>query len=259
MRSLPGILLLIASGAALSQPVLDLQAGADDLAFQREAVEAFAERAYGYRIDELRAAGKLDRDPVLVARLGAALRRVAAAAAAEQPAAASIPWEVHTCRACGESASAMAGGKLLVGEEFLAAHKITGDEMAYVLAHEAGHVLAQHTRELASVARYFVDNGLHREYWDIQRELDASFAAQLHMAFVSARQEEEADRIGFVLGARAGFAPRAMLSLLAKLELDAAGGVSSFGSHPSGARRLALAAAMLGTAEAVFTEPAAGP
>jgi len=35
---------LIASGAALSQPVLDLQAGADDLAFQREAVEAVAEQ-----------------------------------------------------------------------------------------------------------------------------------------------------------------------------------------------------------------------
>jgi len=81
---------LIASGAALSQPVLDLQAGADDLAFQREAVEAFAERAYSYRIDELRAAGKLDRDPVLVARLGAAMRRVAAAAVAEQPAAAML-------------------------------------------------------------------------------------------------------------------------------------------------------------------------
>jgi predicted Zn-dependent protease len=251
MRAFLAILLVVASGAATAQPVLDLPNGADDLAFRREAVEAFAERAYRHRIDELRSAGKLDRDPALIARLDGFMKRIAPAAVVEQPAASVIAWEVHTCRECGESASAMAGGKLLVGEEFLAAHKLSGDEVAYVLAHEAGHVLAQHTRELASVARYFVDNGLHREYWDIQRELDGSFAAQLHMAFVSARQEEEADRIGFVLGARAGFEPRAMLSLLAKLERDA-GGASGFGSHPSGTRRLALAAGMLGTAEAVF-------
>src|SRR5215831_5373245 len=257
MRVFLGMLLVIASGAALAQPVLDLQEVADDLAFKREAVEAFAARAYRHRIDELRAAGKLDRDPELLLRLERMVRRIAVAAIAEQPAAASVAWEVHTCRDCGESASAMAGGKLLVGEEFLAARKLTGDEMAYVLAHEVGHVLAQHTRELATVARYFVDNGLHREYWDIQHELDASFAAQLHMAFVSARQEEEADRIGFVLGARAGFEPRAMLSLLAKLER--AGDSSGFGSHPSSTARLALAAGMLGMAEAVYDQGVAAP
>ena len=33
------------------------------------------------------------------------------------------------------------------------------------------------TREFAGAARYFVDNGLGREYWDIQRELDASLPA----------------------------------------------------------------------------------
>ncbi len=259
MRYGIGFLLAMASGAALAQPVLDLGDVGNDLAFKREAVEVFAARAYHARLGELAAHGDLDRDPALVARLRLLMRRVAKAAAVEDPASGPIDWELHTCRACGESAAAMAGGKLLVGEEFLAGHHLSDDEAGFVIAHEAAHVLAQHTRELATVARYFVDNGLHREYWDIQRELDASFPAQLHLAFVAARQEEEADRIGFILGARAGFEPAAMMSLLAKLDSADAPG---FGSHPGGKRRLQLAAAVLPAARAIQEQRAgrgAGP
>jgi Zn-dependent protease with chaperone function len=248
MRQWLGFLLAIASGAVLAQPVLDLQGPANDLAFKREAVETFAARAYRARLAELSAHNQLDNDPALLARLRALIGRIGDAADIEDPASGPVNWELHTCRGCGESAAAMAGGKLLVGEEFLAAHHLSDDEAGFVLAHEAAHVLAQHTRELATVARYFVDNGLHREYWDIQRELDASFGAQLHLAFVAARQEEEADRIGFILGARAGFEPAAMMSLLAKLESSDAEG---FGSHPGGKQRLKLAAAVLPAARAI--------
>jgi Zn-dependent protease with chaperone function len=248
MRHWLGFLLVIASGAALAQPVLDLQDTTNDLAFKREAVEAFAGRAYRARLTDLASHADLDRDPALLARLRTLMTRIAEAAAVEDPASGPIAWELHTCRSCGESAAAMAGGKILVGEEFLAAHHLSDDEAGFVLAHEAAHVLAQHTRELATVARYFVDNGLHREYWDIQRELDASFGAQLHLAFVSARQEEEADRIGFVLGARAGLEPAAMMTLLAKLDASDAPG---FGSHPGGKRRLELAAAVLPAARII--------
>jgi predicted Zn-dependent protease len=155
-------------------------------------------------------------------------------------------WEVHTCHACDESASAMAGGKLLVGEDFIARLGLSDDELAFLLAHEMAHVLAEHTREFATAARYFVDNGLRREYWDIQRELDDSLPVQYRMAFVSVQQELEADFIGCILGARAGFDPGAMLTLLEKLHPPTDSAAPS--SHPGREARAEQAATMLDAA-----------
>jgi predicted Zn-dependent protease len=247
MKLLAAIMLLAASGVAGAQALLEFH---DDLAFRREAVEAFAERAYRKNVETLAANDRLDRDAALVARVQGLVERLGAAAAFEDPDAPKYQWEVHTCRECGEEASAMAGGKLMVGEEFVAKMRLTDDELGFVLAHEAGHVLAQHTREFAGVARYFMDNGLHRDYWDIQRELDNSFGVQLRMSFLSARQEDDADYIGFIIGSRAGLAPEAMLSLLEKLEAAAPSG--SFGTHPTGAHRLERARAMMETARTLY-------
>ena len=136
----------------------------------------------------------------------------------------------------------MAGGKLLIGEEFILTLALSDEELAYLLAHEMAHVLAEHTREFATYARYFVSNGLAREYEDLQQELDESIGLQMRMAFLSAQQELEADYMGFILGARAGVEPAAMLSLLCKLRSDSG---SLPVSHPSDERRSQQAQAML--------------
>ena len=103
--------------------------------------------------------------------------------------------------------------------------------------------------EFATAARYFMDNGLHRPYWDIQNELDSNLAVQLRMAFVAEQQELDADRIGFFLGARAGFDPPAMLVLLRKLGPDGSSDLLS--THPTQRLRLDQATAMLQAAEVV--------
>ncbi len=70
------------------------------------------------------------------------------------------------------------------------------------------------------------------------------------MAFLSSRQEDDADYIGFILGSRAGLEPDAMLTLLAKLA--ASEPAESFGSHPAGAHRLEHAHAMMETARTIY-------
>ena len=187
MRKWLGILAVAVSGVAGAQPLLDFP---DNLAFKREAVESFAERGYRRNLGEIEKAGRLDRDPALNARLQPIVKRLIAMATSERPGADRMPWELHTCRQCGETASALAGGKMLVGEEFVANHSLTDDELAFVVAHEMGHVLAEHTREFATVARYFLDQGLRREYWDIQRELDtASMRRSTRSAYRSSELE----------------------------------------------------------------------
>jgi predicted Zn-dependent protease len=241
------ILLVALSSRAGAEPILEFRS---DLAFHAEAVEAFAERAYRRNLQGLESTGRLDRDAALLARIRRLLERLRIAASEERPDFRDLRWEVHTCRACSESASAMAGGKLLLGEEFVARLDPTDDELAFLLAHEMAHVLAEHTREFATAARYFVDNGLRREYWDIQRELNESLRVQFRMAFVSAQQELDADYVACFIGARAGFEPAAMLDLLTKLDPGAQ--TASPASHPAAEQRLRNVADMLQSARAVL-------
>ena len=240
-------LVLAASGLAGGQPLLECR---NDFAFRREAVDSFAARAYHRQLAAYRAAGRLDRDPALLARLrglGATLRE---AAVEERPEAAAVHWEIHTCRRCGENAAAMAGGRLLLGEEFLARMKLGDDELGYLLAHEMAHVLCEHTREFATVARYFADNGLRRDYGDLQHELDESLPLQFRMEFVGEQQELEADRIGFFLGARAGFDPAGMTSLLRKLDPQPYSPLPAM--HPNTGWRIEQANVMLRAARILY-------
>jgi len=249
----PLLALLVALPAtAAAQRVLEFR---HDLAFSAAEVDALAARSFGARLRTLALAGELDPDPALKARLQRIAPRLIRAAIYERPSAASLQWEIHACTQCDENASAMAGGKLLLSADMVDHLALTDDELAYLLAHEMAHVLAEHTREFATTARYFVDNGLARDYPDIQHELAESFAVMVRMRPVYVKQELEADYIGFVLGAHAGFEPEAMLSLLAKLR---GGGKSLLATHPSDARRMQQARAMLESARRLAADARAG-
>ena len=246
MKALLATILIALPGLAWGQRVLEFS---HDFAFSSHEANTLAAHAYGARLRTLSLAGKLDHDRALKARLQRIVPRLLRAAFYERPAAAKLQWEIHSCTQCDENASAMAGGKLLVWADMVHRLRLSDDELAYLLAHEMGHVLAQHTREFMSVARYFVDNGLHRGYSDIRNELSWSFPAMLRMHPVYVQQELEADRIGFVLGAEAGFRPAAMISLLKKL---GDGGQTVLATHPSEAQRVAQARSMLESAHRLY-------
>jgi predicted Zn-dependent protease len=248
LRALLTALLLVLPGFAAAQQLLEFR---NDLAFTAAEVNALAARSFGARLRTLALAGKLDPDPVLKRRLQRIVPRLLRAAITERPAAASLQWEIHACRQCDENASAMAGGKLLLSADMVDRLALSDDELAYLLAHEMAHVLAEHTREFATTARYFVDNGLARDYADIQREVAESYSVMIRMRTLYVHQELEADYIGFILGAQAGFRPQAMLSLLGKL---GGGGEPLVATHPSEVARLRQARAMLETARRLFAE-----
>lgn len=242
MKHLIAALLLAMPGLAGAQALLEFRS---DLAFSAAEVERIAAQQYRERLRALESKRQLDRDPALARRVETILPRLRRAAAYERPDSVRLDWEIHVCSGCDESASAMAGGKLLVSADFVAGLALDDDELAYLLAHEIAHVLAEHTREFATLARCFVGNGLKRDYVDIQRQLGEDLSVNLRMEPAYEQQELEADYMGFVLGAHAGFAPEAMLRLLRKLHTDSE---SVLGTHPSDAKRLRQARAMLQTA-----------
>ena len=246
MKHLFVAMLIAVPGLAGAQGLLDFRT---DLAFDAITVESVAEQTYRARLRTLAADGRLDVDAPLLARLRGLIAGLRAAVQLERPEAAAIAWEIHTCRRCDENASAMAGGRLLVGEQFVAGLALTDDELGYVLAHEMAHVLAEHTREFATTARYFVGNGRNRDYEDIQNELNESIGLNLRMAPVYAQQEFEADYIGFVLGARSGFDPEAMPRMLLKLSTA---NTSVFALHPDTAARMQRVQATLQAARRIY-------
>jgi predicted Zn-dependent protease len=246
LKGLLAAVLIALPGLAAAQRVLEFR---HDLAFSSTEVNTLAARGFGARLRTLALAGKLDPDPALKRRMQRIFPRLLRAAVYERPAAAALRWEIHACRQCDENASAMAGGKLLVSADLVRRLALTDDELAYLLAHEMAHVLAEHTREFASVARYFVDNGRSRNYADIQQELAESIPVMIRMRPLCVQQELEADYIGFVLGARAGFRPEGMLGLLGKL---GDGGGTLLATHPSEAARLRQARGMLETARRLY-------
>lgn len=248
MRALLAAVLAALPGLAAAQQILDFPKG---LAFGAAEVNALAARSFGARLRTLALADDLDPDPALKARLQRIFPRLLRAAVYERPAAASLQWEVHSCRKCDENASAMAGGKLLVSADLVDHLALSDDELAYLLAHEMGHVLAEHTREMASAARYFVDNGRRRGYADIQQELAQNYAVMIEMRPLYVQQELGADYIGFVLGAHSGFHPRAMLSLIRKL---GDGGDALVATHPSAGTRLRQARVMLDAMRRLYAD-----
>jgi Zn-dependent protease with chaperone function len=234
-------LLLALPGLAFAQALLDFR---NDLAFSETEVDTLSEQEYRERLRALERTGQLDRDPALLGRLQGILASLRRAAAYERPDSERLAWEVHVCSRCDESASALAGGKLLVSADFVADLSLGDDELAYLVAHEMAHVIAQHTREFATLARAFVGNGFKRSYADIGQQLAEDLSVNLRMQPAAVQQELEADYIGFVLGAHAGIAPEAMLGLLDKLH----GSRALLGTHPDDAERLRRARAMLETA-----------
>jgi predicted Zn-dependent protease len=188
-----------------------------DLAFSEQEVLRASETAYRQRVESLQAAAALDRDPALAARADAILTRLLPAAAQERPGIRQLAWELHISDSADDAAAAMAGGKLLISAPFVRSLALDDDELACLLAHEMAHVVAEHARESATAALAFVSKRRYRSYADVQDELDASLSLALKLQHVQAAQELEADFIGIVLAARAGYDPAAMLSLLRKL------------------------------------------
>jgi predicted Zn-dependent protease len=212
-----------------------------ELRFPAGAVQLRAEDHYIERTVSLAAAGQLDRDRILLARVKRISDGLVRAAAVLKPDAASWPWEVHVTGDPAIEAESDAGGKLLVGSAFVARLKLDDGELAVLLAHEIAHVIAEHARETLSEALLDSRRDLPLEV--VAQRLDSDIPLQFRLAKLSVIQEREADQLGMLLAHQAGWPCDAMLRFYGKLAADAAA-PSLLASHPGGISRLSLARGM---------------
>lgn len=160
------------------------------------------------------------------------------------PAAEYWDWDINLIKVDQINANCGPGGKIIVYSGLLDKIKPTDDELAVVLAHEAAHALRQHTREQASSKAMFEVAGTLSASALKAGALGKSAITKLLDTGVglpfSRRDETEADLIGLELAARAGYDPRAAITLWQKMEAESKGSMmpAFLSTHPATAERI---------------------
>ena len=149
-------------------------------------------------------------------------------------------WEVNVFRSPQINAFCMPGGKIAFFTGILEQLKLNDDEVAMIMGHEMGHALWEHAREragknMAVGAGRVVAGMLFGQVGDL---LGAGASSLANLKF-SRNDELEADLIGMELAARAGYDPRAGITLWQKMSAASKGAPPQWlSTHPSGPTRI---------------------
>jgi predicted Zn-dependent protease len=151
-------------------------------------------------------------------------------------------WEVVVFDDPSPNAFALPGRKIGINSGMLSVAKSQG-QLAAVIAHEVGHVLANHANERMT-QQLAIQGGLalfdllseQREGWKheaIRKVLDVGAGVGILLPF-SRIHEKEADTIGLDLMARAGFDPEQSLALWQNMaRLSEREPIEFLSTHPS--------------------------
>jgi predicted Zn-dependent protease len=219
----------------------------------REQVDSLGLQAY----QEMKEKNPIYRNSAaqaLVERVG---RRVVQASGASVPA---DQWEFTLFDSEQLNAFALPGGKIGVYRGMI--DFTGGDEaqLATVLAHEVGHVAADHAAERLGTTQLTglgaAALGTVLEAYGIPAGTQASgLAADLLVARPFSRgQELEADRLGLAYMAEAGYDPATALTFWRRMAqaTGRSGGPAFLSTHPTDAARIAQIEALLPEAERAY-------
>lgn len=221
--------------------------------FTNDQVQTVAAQTYQKELSRLAAQGKLDTDNGTLLRVRHLCSHLIAQAVELKPAAANWPWEVHITSDHQVAAYSMAGGKILVGTRFIESYKLSDNELAVALAHEIGHVIAEHVREQMSQAASFEPEVPNRKVHivDVLNSMQSDISVYFRLQPLSRLQELEADDIGIQLAARAGVPPSAVVSFYHKLTRNNAA-QSVFDTHGPSYQRVQFIQSMANFALPVY-------
>ncbi len=207
-----------------------------------ETLQQEANKQYVQMMSEAKAAGALDANAAQVQRVRAITSRLIAQVGAFRPDAASWPWEVHVLAVDEVNAWCMPGGKMAVYSGLINKIQPTDDELAAVLGHEMAHALREHSREqISQQMATQVGLSVLSAVTGVSAagDLGAALSNVMFTLPKSRTHESEADLIGVELAARAGYDPRAAVTLWQKM--GALGGSNAppefLSTHPSAATR----------------------
>ena len=204
-----------------------------------ESAIASSKQAYVEMLKSYEQQGKIDNNKALKDRVYKITGRLIAQAIKMRPETKNWEWRIKIIDDPKTvNAWAMAGGKMALYSGLVTQLKPTDDELAQVLGHEIAHALAKHSAEKMSVAMASSAGVIAVGIFSDRKGLaltGAALAAALAVQMPNSRAaESEADRIGIELAAKAGYDPRAAITLWQKMAQVGGKGPPEFlSTHPA--------------------------
>lgn len=213
------------------------------MAVSETQIEQAATKQYAELMAQQEKKGTLNRNPAQTARVRAISARLIQQVSAFRPDARGWRWETNVLSSPEVNAWCMPGGKIAVYTGLIEKLNLDDNELAAVLGHEMAHALREHARERAS-EQALASIGISivsavAGFGDLgQKGMEYAYMGLLGLPN-SRAHETEADRIGVELAARAGYDPRAAVSLWQKMGSVSGGeGPKFLSTHPSRADRM---------------------
>ena len=256
--------LLAAAGAALAGPAL-AQVNVGNASVARnlvpaDKIEAAGVQQYGQLLEQARAKGALagDNNPQLQ-RLRAIAGRLIPFATPWNSRARDWKWEVNLIGSKQINAFCMPGGKIAFFTGILEQLKLSDDEVAMVMGHEMAHALREHARaRMAKSAGTGAALSIGAQLLGLGQvgDMAARAGTQLITVLLCRSDETEADLVGLELAARAGYDPKASVSLWKKMAAASKnqGGLNFLSTHPTGPDRIEKLEANLPKVERLYRD-----
>ncbi|MFY9510461.1 MAG: M48 family metallopeptidase [Rubrivivax sp.] len=208
-----------------------------------EQVEAAAAQQYQQMLREASAQKALGPpNHPQVQRLRAIAERIIPYALPWNGRAKQWKWEVNLIGSKQLNAFCMPGGKIAFYHGILQQLQLSDDEVATIMGHEVAHALREHARErMGKTAATRIGANVLSALFGLGAAGDTlvNMGGQLLTLKFSRDDESEADIVGMDLAARAGYDPRAGVSLWNKMMEASKGAPPQFMStHPSGPTRI---------------------
>ena len=218
-----------------------------------DQLNQMAAKAYNQLQAESAKKGTLNTDTALTKRVRTIATRITPHTSVFRADAPAWKWEVNTITSKELNAFCMPGGKIMFYSGLIQNLKLTDDEIAVVMGHEIAHALREHSREQVSQAMAAQATiGIGASLLGLG-DLTANLANTAYEALIATRfsrsDESEADRIGLELSARAGYDPRAGITLWKKMLAGNDGGrpPEFLSTHPAETRRIQQIESLLPT------------
>ncbi|WP_353157237.1 M48 family metallopeptidase [Herminiimonas fonticola] len=212
------------------------------MAVSAQELDQAAGKQYATLIAEQKQKNALNRNAAQVARVRGIANKLIAQTSVFRPDAQRWQWEVNVLTSPEVNAWCMPGGKIAVYTGLIEKLQVTDDELAAVIGHEISHALREHARERASeqmVAGSVISIGSALLGVGNLGQKGAEYAYMGLVGLPNSRSHEtEADRIGVELAARAGYDPRAAITLWQKMgQVGGSAPPTFLSTHPSSADR----------------------